>query len=63
MPFITQCPCGSDKFFVVSEKTYDAVVSGDGVLRCEEASEYIKEIRCAKCERAFALEDFKEIDY
>jgi hypothetical protein len=63
MPFITQCQCGSDRFLVVSEKSYDARVDGDGVLRCQEGSEYIKEIRCVQCERAYRLEDFKEIDY
>jgi len=63
MPLITQCPCGSDRFLVVAEKTYDARVDGDGVLRCQEGSEYVKEIRCAACERAYRLEDFKEIDY
>jgi hypothetical protein len=63
MPFITQCPCGSDTFVVISEKTYDARVDGDGVLRCQEGSEYIKEVRCTQCERAYGLEDFKEIDY
>ena len=63
MPFITQCPCGSGKFFVVSEKTYEAVVDGAGTLQCRESGEYIKEIRCANCDRAYKLEDFKEIDY
>ena len=63
MPFITQCTCGSGKFLVVAEKTYEAVVDGNGTLQCREESEYVKEIRCAKCERAYRLEDFKEIDY
>ncbi|MRR08585.1 hypothetical protein EG831_00505 [bacterium] len=63
MPFIAQCTCGSDRFLVMSEKSYDARVDGDGVLRCQEASEYIREIRCVKCEKVYALEDFKEIDY
>jgi hypothetical protein len=63
MPFITQCPCGSDTFLVISEKAYEARVNGDGTLQADEDSEYIKEIRCSKCDRVFKLEDFKEIDY
>lgn len=63
MPFITQCSCGCSKFVIISEIVYEGEVDGDGTLACQPQSEYVTGIKCSECERAYRIEDFKDIQY
>jgi len=60
---MTKCPCGGTAFLVTTEKLYAAAVDAEGVLACQEQSEFVKTIACSRCGREFAQDDFKGIDF
>lgn len=61
--YLDRCPCGNRAFLVTTEKLYAAAVDAEGVLACQEQSEFIKSIACSKCGREFSQDDFKGIDF
>jgi hypothetical protein len=59
----TRCECGNAAFLITTEKLYAAAVDAEGILVCQQQSEYIKTIACSKCGREYPEGDFKGVDF
>jgi len=57
------CTCGQAAFLVTTEKLYVAAVDAEGILACQEQSEFVKKIVCSKCGQEFPQSDFKRVDF
>ena len=59
----TNCECGNDTFLVTTEKVSAGSMDAEGILVCQQQSEYIKTIACSKCGREYPEGDFRGVDF
>lgn len=63
MEFRFKCDCGGQDFLVVTEKNYNGRVDAEGTLVCLPQTEHVKSIACVKCNKTYAIEDFRQVEY
>lgn len=63
MPLKSKCDCGNNKFLVITEKIYEGYINEKGILACAPEEQHIDLIRCSICNKNYAIQNFREIDY